>query len=1221
MLWNEAIEHPPSSIIFLALYQAMRRGEVELTQLVEQVASWPEDVERQLPKEDTELLFKDEPCEALQACNALLIADYKFNNGDMKRLVEQPHIGKIRTLRMHNCTLKSTHVSVFRLAASLAKITTLELHDIKSSKVSLTEFNWTGNLQHISIVGCAKISAGYFLNSFRAAKLKTFTYQNNDSSDYKYIESLDVTVNLRHLEELNVSPSLYKLTDDFYRIFQNEALDSLHTLRFSHTAKLPHSALFNNKIKNLESLSPLHFLDDGFWNSLLNDPVDTLNTFDLETLKESPVLVLSEEREQAIRQKFKDDPYKSWSDEELDHILRERPFEDLTGPSILSQLKRVHFTGYSDIHQEVLLLLMSSGTLDHMQELCMYTPVILDKNLSDPLSKALSERPFKNLETLNVSVKIKDAKAAENFAQSACMSSLRTLSLNVDVPKKSKSSLVAPLFQAENLAHIEHLSLDSYHYTFDGESLQGLIESKGLNTLQTLDIKCTDEAFEALLAASKLPNLRDLDLSGSKIKSIKTLINHPALSTLERLNLSGLKIPTEDMDALLKSPHFRGLELLDIRKTKLDNDYLIELRDNPPLVLELLTDKIKKSTKKATPPVKAKPAAIAQSKTQPLSSVLEALLKESPSTHTFTLLIRALNKEEHPEQHLDALLNHVASWPEDVERRTPTSWIERTLSGEEVVLLQACNTLDIRGQKLNKNKFNTILKCTHLKGIHTLRANGCKFAKKTAQLLAEHPWKDTLKNIYLRNISWTDDEIEALGKTGFFAQANTLDVINSINSEKQMHLALAHFTETRWQTLYVNNGGAHVDVNEETALVRVCHEDMSHPHLEDLAVHINPSRTEHKAYMALIQSKGFPKLNRLRWVASSLWSKMTTTQALLPKAYQSPVITKLETLPPVRVEAVKLQDKYSYTPNNVFVNFTEEQRTQAIEFLKQQQQTHAPDQTFEAHHRLSEEDIFHNFSVSDWVSTPAMQNRKELTLSGLNSWSEDMFDTFFTSESITSSLEALHLDAYSIHPKLLAFNEKLTQLKHLTMNDREHYNTEPYKGGSPVFQQLESLTLTSIDSSYKSLTNLVACPDFTQLKSLSILKGPLSKKGVELLTEAAFLSQLHTLNLPENKLGDTGLMLLLMGDHFDDKNLHTLDLSNNNISAEGAKLLANQPSMENLRTLNLSNNKIKDEGLEAILNSPHMKNLRTLIVTKNGLSKATQNLLSTSVTTVYQIVH
>src|SRR5262249_33704970 len=64
-----------------------------------------------------------------------------------------------------------------------------------------------------------------------------------------------------------------------------------------------------------------------------------------------------------------------------------------------------------------------------------------------------------------------------------------------------------------------------------------------------------------------------------------------------------------------------------------------------------------------------------------------------------------------------------------------------------------------------------------------------------------------------------------------------------------------------------------------------------------------------------------------------------------------------------------------------------------------------------------------------------------------------------------------------------------------------------------------------------------------------------------------------------------------------------LDLSGNDITAEGIRPLADSPRSGNLRHLDLRNNRLGDEGAAILGGSSHLRSLRWLTLGRNGISQ------------------
>src|SRR5262249_51205123 len=117
---------------------------------------------------------------------------------------------------------------------------------------------------------------------------------------------------------------------------------------------------------------------------------------------------------------------------------------------------------------------------------------------------------------------------------------------------------------------------------------------------------------------------------------------------------------------------------------------------------------------------------------------------------------------------------------------------------------------------------------------------------------------------------------------------------------------------------------------------------------------------------------------------------------------------------------------------------------------------------------------------------------------------------------------------------------------------------------------LSHLTTLSISSGLvlEDLRALLNSPHLTSLTSLRLSGNRLGATGVEYLTDPRTRLSLRELNLDENRIGAAGLQALTAARHFC-QGLTALSLSNNDISASGARALAALPETA-LFSLNLA---------------------------------------------------
>lgn len=132
------------------------------------------------------------------------------------------------------------------------------------------------------------------------------------------------------------------------------------------------------------------------------------------------------------------------------------------------------------------------------------------------------------------------------------------------------------------------------------------------------------------------------------------------------------------------------------------------------------------------------------------------------------------------------------------------------------------------------------------------------------------------------------------------------------------------------------------------------------------------------------------------------------------------------------------------------------------------------------------------------------------------------------------------------------------------------------------------LELTSVDA--RVAARLAESPLLGRLRYLTI-RGNIGDKGARALAESPHLARLERLNLKDTGIGDEGVRSLAAAR---DLRCKSLALTGNEISDQGAKLLAQSPVLEAVEALYLSRTQIGDEGVAALARSPHLGKLDTL---------------------------
>lgn len=196
-------------------------------------------------------------------------------------------------------------------------------------------------------------------------------------------------------------------------------------------------------------------------------------------------------------------------------------------------------------------------------------------------------------------------------------------------------------------------------------------------------------------------------------------------------------------------------------------------------------------------------------------------------------------------------------------------------------------------------------------------------------------------------------------------------------------------------------------------------------------------------------------------------------------------------------------------------------------------------------------------------------------------------------------LSSLHHLTLNNNPKLgptsaqrIAQNEALLALKQLAIS-----NTNIQSAGlaallsSPNLPKLELLFAAECRCADDALAHISA----RELRSLDLSLNDLTARGVAALASAPIAQTLRHLSLRANQLepqATRGLGALTQ--------LEILDLSDNALLDEGVLTLANTALQ--LKTLSLEQTQTSDAGARALSCSPHLSQLHTLILSDNVLS-------------------
>ena len=124
-------------------------------------------------------------------------------------------------------------------------------------------------------------------------------------------------------------------------------------------------------------------------------------------------------------------------------------------------------------------------------------------------------------------------------------------------------------------------------------------------------------------------------------------------------------------------------------------------------------------------------------------------------------------------------------------------------------------------------------------------------------------------------------------------------------------------------------------------------------------------------------------------------------------------------------------------------------------------------------------------------------------------------------------------------------------------------------------------------------------PYLINIKELDLSQNDIGAQGALAIANSSLMSNLASLNLSDNNIGVEGAVVIADSVHM--CNLTSLNLNNNNIGVEGVIAIANSANMCNLTSLSLAGNNITTQGAIAIANSAYMCNLTKLDLHGNNI--------------------
>lgn len=244
------------------------------------------------------------------------------------------------------------------------------------------------------------------------------------------------------------------------------------------------------------------------------------------------------------------------------------------------------------------------------------------------------------------------------------------------------------------------------------------------------------------------------------------------------------------------------------------------------------------------------------------------------------------------------------------------------------------------------------------------------------------------------------------------------------------------------------------------------------------------------------------------------------------------------------------------------------------------------------------------------AGSPHLAGLRHLYL-GRNRFEDKSADHLATS-SILGNLEELDLSDNEIGEtgaRSLATSAHLSSVRYLELsNNRLGPTGAEALAGSERLASLHKLGLAGNEIGVARLHTINRAHDLLRVPVLDLSSNGLGPGGLAVvLTKSTPLNEpgavrIADLNLGQNDLGNEGARVLAACPLL--ANLKVLRLSNCGIGDDGARALAESPHLNNLTTLDLGYNPIGDAGLRPFLRTTQMRALRRLVTPHAGPSHA-----------------
>lgn len=158
--------------------------------------------------------------------------------------------------------------------------------------------------------------------------------------------------------------------------------------------------------------------------------------------------------------------------------------------------------------------------------------------------------------------------------------------------------------------------------------------------------------------------------------------------------------------------------------------------------------------------------------------------------------------------------------------------------------------------------------------------------------------------------------------------------------------------------------------------------------------------------------------------------------------------------------------------------------------------------------------------------------------------------------------------------------------------------------------RLRGLGLGCLDLSDADLVRLAAWPGLASVQDLDLTVNDISAEGIRALLSSPHLTSLTALNLWGLGLGSDLAEALASAPRF--SQLTRLNLGGNTLGPEGAALLASSPHAPNLLDLGIEENRIGDAGLQALLASAITASVTALNLEHNSITDEGVRMLARS---------